>query len=221
MKKSILKPSLIAIFILVALGLVIFFKKSSLPIVNQNEQPEEAKEEVVNTETDNQESKPVVKSSEDEIFDRKMKEATNLFLKKDYQGAINIYNDILKTQKSEYAYAGIYSASLALKDYQGAEKAILSAIEIDSKGSDYWSWYLVLLQDAIKAPRAKIDAVYNQALNKVQENKKINIITAFARILENLGDYKGAVLEWQKAITLNPDMKDVYQIEIDSLNSKI
>lgn len=174
------------------------------------------------SENSNQETKVLVKDQTNKaLLDQKMKEATTLFLKKDYEGAINVYNQALSIEKSEYVYAGLYSAELATKDYENAEKAILSAIDQNSASSDYWSWYLVLLQDAMGAPREKLDQVYNKSLNSVLDNKKINIMTQYARVLENIKDYSGAIAHWQKAITLNPSMKEVYQREIDILKSKI
>lgn len=212
------------IFTLVAIALLIgafvFFKQrqSTEPQVVEN-QEELIKE---NPEVSNQELKTETKDQTSfASFNKKMKEASALFLKKDYQGAIDLYNQALSIEKSEYAYAGLYSAELATKDYISAEKAILSAIEQNSASSDYWSWYLVLLQDAMSAPREKLEQVYNKALNSVLDNKKINIVTQYARVLENIGDYSGAITQWEKAITLNPSMKDIYQKEIDTLKAKI
>jgi tetratricopeptide (TPR) repeat protein len=212
------------IFTLVAIALLIgafiFFKQ------RQSTEPQavENQEEVIkeNPEVSNQEPKTETKDQAIlASFNKKMKEASALFLKKDYQGAIDLYNQALSIEKSEYAYAGLYSAELATKDYISAEKAILSAIEQNSASSDYWSWYLVLLQDAMGAPREKLEQVYNKALNSVLDNKKINIVTQYARVLENIGDYNGAITQWEKAITLNPSMKDIYQKEIDTLKTKI
>ncbi len=212
------------IFALVAIALLIgafiFFKQ------RQSTEPQavENQEGVIkeNPEVSNQEPKTETKDQASfASFNKKMKEASALFLKKDYQGAIDLYNQALSIEKSEYAYAGLYSAELATKDYISAEKAILSAIEQNSASSDYWSWYLVLLQDAMGAPREKLEQVYNKALNSVLDNKKINIVTQYARVLENIGDYSGAITQWEKAITLNPSMKDIYQKEIDTLKAKI
>lgn len=155
------------------------------------------------------------------LFDAKMKQANTFFLKGDYAASAKAYTEALTIKKDETAYTGLYSAQLALKKYEDAEKAILSAIELNPKSSDYWSWYLVFLSDALKSPRTKLDEVYNKAYNAVLDIKKINIVTQYARVLENRGDYAGAIAEWQKAMTLYPDKKALYQAEIDILKAKL
>ncbi|MEK7228291.1 MAG: hypothetical protein AAB681_02975 [Patescibacteria group bacterium] len=210
----------IVILALIAGALYMFSTQKKVQVGESGETPIEQ-----NTESDQDEpsisaQKPSVKSENQALFDKKMKEASGYFVKGDYRSAVASYNQALAIIKSEHAYAGVYSANLALKDYLNAEKAILSAIELNPKSSDYWSWYLVLLSDGMKASRAKLDAVYNDAYNKVPDNRKVNIATAYARILENLGDNAGAIGEWQKAIALNPSMKDAYQAEIDALKVK-
>lgn len=209
----------IVILALIAGALYMFSMQKKVQVEDSSETTIEQ-----NTDSDKDEpsisaQKPIVKPSTQALFDNKMKEASGYFLKKDYKLAVTAYNQAISIINSEYAYAGLYSTNLALKDYTNAEKAILSAIELNPGSSDYWSWYLVLLQDAMKAPRTKLDAVYNDALNKVLENKVINIVTAYARILENIGDKTGAIAQWQKAITLNPGMQSVYQAEIDILKA--
>lgn len=211
----------IVILLAVAGALYVLYQQKKGKIGESAETPIGQNIEEVKDAPINSTQKPTVKSETQVLFDNKMKEASAYFLKKDYSLAVVAYNQALNIKKSDYVYAGLYSSYLALKDYSNAEKTILSAIELNSKGSDYWSWYLVLLQDAMKAPRSKLDAVYNDALNKVLDNKKINIITQYARILENIGDYTGAIAQWQKAMTLNPDMKSVYQGEIDLLQNKL
>lgn len=201
--------------------LYMFSMQKKVQVEELVESPVEQNTKSDQDETSTSTQKPTVKSDTQILFDKKMKEASGYFLKKEYSLAVTAYTQALSIKKSDYVYAGLYSTYLARKDYQNAEQALLSAIELDSKSSDYWSWYLVLLQDAMKAPKSKIEAVYNEALNKVLDNKKINIVTQYARTLENLGDYNGAIGEWQKAITLNPGMKDVYQKEIDSLKARL
>lgn len=219
MNKDKLKMAIgVAVVLLITFYFVVY-KKPQVTVEEPVGVP--AEEVVEDNPVSEDNSHSAVKDDKKVLFDAKMKEASGYFIKGDYSAAGVAYNQALTINKNEYAYAGLYSANLALKDYTNAEKAILSAIKINPGGSDYWSWYLVLLQDAMKAPKSKIEAVYNEALNKVLDNKKINIVTQYARTLENLGDYNGAIGEWQKAITLNPGMKDVYQKEIDSLKARL
>ncbi len=206
----------VAVLLLIGLAFYLFGYKKPKAIEEQVETPkgqttEEGVAPVVSPQTN-------TKSDNQVLFDKKMKEASGYFVKADYSSAITAYNQALTITKSEHAYVGLFSTYSAQKDYLNAEKAILSAIKINPNGSDYWSWYLVLLQDAMKAPRTKLDSVYTDAYSKISANKKINIVTAYARILENLGDKASAIKEWQKAITLNPSMQSVYQAEIDALN---
>lgn len=219
MKKDKLKIIIsIASILLVGLGFYFFGYKKTNVVEEPVEAPAGQQETTEQTQTETPQAS--INTENEVLFDKKMKEASGYFVKGDYRSAIVSYSQALAITKSEHAYAGLYSANLVLKDYTNAEKSILSAIELNPKSSDYWSWYLVLLSDAMKVSRAKLDAVYNDAYNKVPDNRKVNIATAYARILENLGDNVGAISEWQKAITLNPGMKDIYQTEIDALKAK-
>lgn len=221
MDKGKLRVIISLVVLVIVAGVLYFFYKQNKAgkqgsVGTPLEQNAEEVKDIPNTSIE----KPLTKSDNKDLFDKKMKEANSYFVKGDYKSSIATYNQALTIVKSEHAYAGLYSANLALKDYANAQKSILSAIDLNPKSSDYWSWYLVLLSDAMEASRAKLDAVYNDAYNKVPDNIKVNIVTTYARILENLGDNSGAMAEWQKAITLNPSMKDTYQAEINALKTR-
>lgn len=164
--------------------------------------------------------KPAAQNTKDNTtiaFNSAMSKAQALFGKADYIGSISAYNEALKIKKSEYAYSGRYLAELAASRFSDAEKTILLAIGQNNKSSDYWNWYLTLLQERLGAPRSKLDSVYKQAFQSVVSEKKINIVTHYAQILEKIGDNTGAIAQWEKAIEIYPKNKDAYQVEISNL----
>ncbi len=210
----------IGIVVVLLIVLAFYFLGYKKPQVTVEESVGAFSEEIVEDKPVSEDTPQVsVKDDKQVLFDAKMKEASGYFTKGNYSAAVVAYNQALVISKSEYAYAGLFSAQSAQKNYQEAEKAILSAIKINPEGSDYWTWYLLILKEKLGASRSKLDTVYNDAMSKVLENKKINIVTAYARILESLGDKAGAIAQWQKAITLNPSMQSVYQAEIDLLKA--
>jgi len=68
--------------------------------------------------------------------------------------------------------------------------------------------------------RAEIKSIYLDALEKVEDKQKINIITVYARYLDNMGDYKESLREWQQALILLPDNASI-KAEVDALNKKL
>lgn len=161
--------------------------------------------------------KPVV---DIKAFNASITKAHEFFLKADYKNALLEYDRALLLQKSEHAYSGKYLTQLALGRYVEAEKTLLLAIEKNSASSDYWIWYMSLLQERLGAPKTKITSVYAKAYSSVVSEKKINIVTHYARILESLGEKDEAIIQWEKAASLYPERKAEYFAEIENLKNK-
>lgn len=206
---------MIVLLVLLAGGFL--YKNKGVAPVNNND----SEQTIVPEQSVQENEKPVVQDIKDittKAFNTAMSKAQTLFGKADYIGSINAYDEALKIKKSEYAYSGKYLAELSAQKFTDAEKTILLAIEQNSKSSDYWNWYLTLLQERLGASKVKLDSVYNQAFQNVVSEKKINVVTHYAQILTMLGDKEGAITQWNKAIEIYPAKKDVYQAEIDILN---
>jgi tetratricopeptide (TPR) repeat protein len=207
---------LIILLIIILAGLFLYKKNNNVEVDNdklEQSAPLEQKSVPVATNTVVQGSK----NAKMEAFNIAIAKAQTLFGKGDYSGSVNAYNEALKINKSEYAYSGKYFAELAAQKFVDAEKTILLTIGQNNKSSDYWNWYLTLLQEKLGASKIKLDSVYNQAFESVVSEKKINIVTHYAQILSKIGDKQGAIAQWNKAIEIYPSKKDVYQAEIGIL----
>lgn len=207
---------IILVLLVLLAGIFLYKNKGVAPI--DNSVPEQT---IIPEQSVPENEKPIIQGTEDDTniaFNTAMSKAQTLFGRADYTGSISAYNEALKIKKSEYAYSGRYLAELASQKFSDAEKTILLVISQNNKSSDYWNWYLTLLQERLGAPKAKLDSVYNQAFKSVVSEKKINIVTHYAQILTKLGDKQGAIAQWNKAIEIYPQNKDIYQAEIDILN---
>jgi tetratricopeptide (TPR) repeat protein len=210
------KVVFIIVILLVLLGAFFLFKKNIIAPVGNND----IEQVPVPEQSVPEDDKPIVQNTKDTTtiaFNIAMSKAQTLFGKADYNGSINAYNEALKIKKSEYAYSGKYLAELAANKFTDAEKTILLAIGQNNKSSDYWNWYLTLIQEKLGSSKTKLSTVYNQAFESVVSEKKINIVTHYAQILAKIGDKQGAIDQWKKAIEIYPQNKDIYQLEITNL----
>jgi tetratricopeptide (TPR) repeat protein len=153
-------------------------------------------------------------------FNLAMADARSAFARGDYVGAVAHYNKALAIQKSDFAYAGIYTVRTAQGDWTGAMIALDQAISVSPTNTDYWVWKLQILDEKMGTSFAEQKKVYEEGLIKTNPKTRVNLVTNFARIVETNGDDAYAVSLWQKAIELYPQNKDTYQSEIDRLEQK-
>lgn len=111
-----------------------------------------------------------------------------------------------------------YSSLLAVMgDKKGALDYINQAIELYPKETNYWLWKFELEKE-LGAKGSKLEAMYKDALERTEGD--LNIVTVYAKFLENEGRNDEAMVYWEKAIELYPENNGLYQAEIDALKEK-
>ncbi len=126
--------------------------------------------------------------------------------------AINIFPD--RTQ----AYSALFDIQVDMQDYRAAE-ATIKTIMAKNSSSTYWNQYIDFKKDKLAATTEQLDALYNEALAKTENN--INIITAYAKFLEQSGNTQKAIEYWKKAGETDPDDKATYDAEITRLGGTV
>ncbi len=214
-KKKII---IIIISLLVIAGFVFLYTKN-----NKQEkvvQEDNSKNEELNLE--NTDKKDVIESVEKQVDTKKYQEFMDLgdssVNKKDYNSAISYYNKALSFGEKDVVYAKIYNAYLANKDIKNATIALNKAITINPSYTLYHIWSLESQSSIVSYD--KLVEIYKNGYSKSIKESKINLITTFARMSENLGKKQEAIELWKDAQIVSPDKKDMYQLEIDRLSSK-
>lgn len=217
--------NIIILLAVVLIGFMIFFYSSKPKEVVNNNEITENQEEVLSNEQNEEDEQSVVLTPDNTLtsqeintkFNTAMSNASNAFIKADYNLAISYYNEALSYKKYEGTYAGLYNVYLTQKQWLKALDAINNAININPLLGDYWKWKILVLDEGMKSNFSELKKVYDEGYPKVKTEEKINLITYFARLAGNKGYKSDAISAWQKAIELNPGMKAVYQAEIDAL----
>ncbi|HTL39260.1 MAG TPA: hypothetical protein VL306_00385 [Methylomirabilota bacterium] len=111
-----------------------------------------------------------------------------------------------------YTYANIYNDS---KDYDRAVVAMSKAVDIDGTNPQYWLTYIGIWGQ--KDPKKNLTDLYNEALTKT--GNAIEVVRAYGRYLEYLGQKDAAIVEWQKAGEVDPAGKADYDAEIKKLQT--
>jgi tetratricopeptide (TPR) repeat protein len=220
MNNQKVKNILILLAVLVLAAVFYFTRDKVSPvekIVNQEElvdkQPENKDVLVVPPKVNE-----VSVSENNQKFNAAMNNANNAFMKADYNLAINYYNEAITYKKYEGAYIGLYNTYLAQKNWSKALSAINNAINANPLLGDPWKWKILVMDEGIKSSFTDLKKVYEEGYPKVKTSEKVNLVTYFASLSAKKGEKAYAITLWQKAIELNPDTKDLYQKEIDSLN---
>jgi cytochrome c-type biogenesis protein CcmH/NrfG len=222
MSKNAFKP----IVVVVVLGVLGFI----LLNFNKNDDNQQQADQTAPSGLSEREKKEL----EDEIVELQSKLATT----DDLERKFDIYEDIaglneklnrLDAAKSAYREAiklrpdnaGIHTDLFDLLVKQGlyaeAEGEIQTAISLNGN-STRWKKYIALYKDNLKSGNEKVDALYNEAMTK--EPKDVEIVKAYARFLEEIGDNAKAVTMWQKASVLDPEQKADHDAEIQRINLK-
>lgn len=158
-------------------------------------------------------------SIDDQRFNNAMKNARTAVASKDYKTAIKQYNLALKYHNADTVYAGLFTVYSAQGQWIDARNALDKAIALAPLNADYWRWKLVLLDEKTDASFEVLASVYDDAIRQVTTGYKVNVITQFARIAESNGRINAAISQWELAMKIVPSNKDMYQAEIDRLNS--
>lgn len=114
-----------------------------------------------------------------------------------------------------------------LSDIAGAITSIDKALIYDAQNTTYWKWKISLtITKMVTAGISKTSSEYINTIKSIYENalkitnSNIEIITPYAIFLEGIGDINQAILYWEKAIVINPLVKQSYMTEIVRLKAK-
>jgi tetratricopeptide (TPR) repeat protein len=125
--------------------------------------------------------------------------------------------EALKIEKdNESLYYVLFGIQREMKDTYGAKKSIQTSLDLNGKSSNRWEKYLDFAQNDLKWNQKKINGIYEEAL-KINP-KSLDLISMYAKFLEEKGDLEKAKEYWQKLIELDPEKKADYQKEVDRLN---
>lgn len=158
-------------------------------------------------------------TSVDDKFNRYVALANAEFSLGNYAEAKKWFLVALDTDPNHDGIWQVYSTLLlAMQDQKASLRAIDKAISINSANSDYWRWKAEIIKKHYY-DQNRLDNLYIEALDKTKNS--INIITAYAQFLEDIGNLQGARDYWQKAIDLYPTNRVGYEAEIRRIDQKL
>jgi tetratricopeptide (TPR) repeat protein len=134
----------------------------------------------------------------------------------EYDAAIAAVDKISPENQNNTRVWELYSSLYRAKgDIGKARASIRRALDIDGENVNDWVSFIELSKDVGDKP---LTDLYNEALSKTHNN--VNVVIAYAKALEDIGNLDGAVAQWQKALQLNPADKAVYDAQIKRLQGK-
>lgn len=153
-----------------------------------------------------------------EDFNTYITKARTEFVNKNYSESLSNYNNALSIMKSDVVYAGMYTVYTAENNWTEALTVLNKAIELKPSFTDYWIWKIGLLNEKMNTSFPDLKKIYDQAIIKVDNKTKINLITYFANVAEDSGEKEIAIDLWKEAQSIFPDNSFAYQKEIDRLS---
>lgn len=117
------------------------------------------------------------------------------------------------------AQVSLYTVYLDMQDNESARESIKKAIELKPTDPDIWKKYILLEKERFNASNELLTNLYSEALSKT--NNHVDIITAYATFLEEIGNLQAAKEYWQKAVEANPGRRSLYEEEIKRLEAKM
>lgn len=212
MKSEKIRKFIPILIVVLVIGVLLFLTEKSVPtkeIVTEN-----TEEQNIDT-TDNKNAEaPSIITTQGEVGKLFVK-AVEQQAKGDFAGAKITLDQALKLQPNDpyitSSYAALY---FAMKDYPNAMIWIDKAISIKN---DINFWYQKI--DITKAKTSnnliETEKTYQEAIAKTSTN--INMVTAYASWLGQIGRKQDAIKQWEKAIEIYPQGKVQFQKEIDLL----
>lgn len=203
-------PALVIVLILLGL---LFFTKA--PVPTQETTSGNSEEQNFNSGDNKSEVTPAIVTTQGEVGKLFIK-AVEQQAKGDYVGAKASLDQALKIQPNDpYITSSYASLYFAMKDYSNAMIWIDKAISLKN---DLNFWYQKI--DITKAKTSnnvkEVEAVYLKAISETNTN--INMVTAYASWLGQIGRKQDAINQWKRAIEIYPQGKIQFQAEIDMLN---
>jgi tetratricopeptide (TPR) repeat protein len=162
---------------------------------------------------------PDLKKFDKKEFDRIMTLGSNAFNQQKYQEAISYYKQALAMEELDVIYAKMYLVYKSINDNKNALFVLEKARNLNPTFNQYWFWTIEFHRDVYKASYSELETIYKEAFDKVELTAKINLVTFFASVSEQMNQKEKSIILWQKAIELNPRKKDIYQAEIDRLKA--
>ncbi len=150
-------------------------------------------------------------------FNTAMDNARTAFRNKDYPQAIIYYKQALTYQKVDTPYSGLFYVYGAQGEWAKALEALDSALKINPLFVDYWKSKIEVLSEQTSASFQDLKHIYNEGLKKVDPARKIDLVTFFATIAENIGQKSEAINLWKYAQQVYPENSSIYQAEIERL----
>ncbi len=99
-------------------------------------------------------------------------------------------------------------------DLEKARENAKKAVDLDKSDPAYWISYLEV---SANQGANTLKDIYNDALKNTENN--VNVIIAYAQLLEKIGDKQGAIEQWKKAGEVDAKNKAQYDAEITRLQS--
>lgn len=134
--------------------------------------------------------------------------------------ALAAYNNSLAIQDGAVIRSRIADIYAEAGDYVNAEEYYRKSVEINSTSYIYWRKLTEFMYDKLPDRRGELKSIYLDAISKVDRVQKVDVITAYARYLDNMGDYKESLNQWQQALILVPD-NETFKVEVETLKQKI
>ena len=202
----------LVVILLVVGGLSFFAKKGETPV-----QIEEEPAEIVQDAPSEEIVKPV--SAPAPTYQELITSGHALYLKGQYIQALPYFQKAALLEQNDRIYRSLYSVYLGLKDYQNAEMAMKKALIADSRIVSNWVEYASFENNYVKASFDIVSKIYLEGLKDTKDN--IDLLTNYAAYLTENKKYAEAITYLEKAITINPARKAVFQAEIENLRGKI
>ncbi len=133
--------------------------------------------------------------------------------------ALTAYNNSLAIQDGAVIRSRIADIYAEAGDYASAEAYYRKSIEINSTSYIYWRKLTEFMYDKLPDRRGELKSIYLEAINKADRIQKVDVITAYARYLDNIGDYKQSLDQWEQALILAPDNESI-KAEVEALKTK-
>lgn len=134
--------------------------------------------------------------------------------------AVDAYNASIKITDGALLRNNIADVYAEAEDYKSAEANYRKAIEINPSNAVYYRKLADFIYGQFPDRRSEVKQVYLDGIKNVEETHKIDVITPYARYLDNMGDYEESLHWWQQALILVPNNQS-FRAEVDALNAKI
>jgi|GEM_PF-6875358 len=114
--------------------------------------------------------------------------------------------------KNFTAYLGLFRIKADMNDTEAAKENAEKALELRPKSAETWVLYADYQKAKLGATQEQLRAIYEDAVSKTQSDALV--LKKYARYLEEVGDYTGALDKWKKALEVEKTDKPGVESEI-------